>query len=338
MAAFQQHLRSGAGDIDLLAVFARADEFRLIPVRAEERVELQRLLERVPVPVRGDTDDGPMPKVAALLQAHVARLALPGFALAADAVYVTQSAARLFRALFELSRARGWARAARCALGWCKQVERRMWLAMSPLRQFGPDCPADLLRSVERKPLPWTRYLDLTEPELGELVGSPKAGRVLHRLVHLVPRLDVRAHVQPLTRSLLRFELRLTPDFVWNDAVHGSAEVFWVTIEDADGERLLHAEPLVIKRAYATAEHLLEFTCALTEPLPPQYFVAIDSDRWVGSDTRLAVSFRHLQLPDRALPPTELLDMQPLPVSELRDPEFEALYRGKLSEFNAVQT
>ncbi|KAJ1877369.1 Pre-mRNA splicing, partial [Kickxella alabastrina] len=30
--------------------------------------------------------------------------------------------------------------------------------------------------------------------------------------------------------------------------------------------------------------------------------------------------------------------MQPLPVSELRDPEFEALYRGKLSEFNAVQT
>ncbi|KAJ1838287.1 DEIH-box ATPase, partial [Coemansia sp. RSA 486] len=118
MAAYQQHLRAGAGDIDMLSVFALSDEFRLLAVRADERMELARLSERVPVPIR----DATAAKVAVLLQAHVARLQLPGFALAADAVYVTQSAARIFRALFELSRARGWARAARCALGWCKQV------------------------------------------------------------------------------------------------------------------------------------------------------------------------------------------------------------------------
>ncbi|KAJ2872154.1 Pre-mRNA splicing, partial [Coemansia asiatica] len=311
MATYQQHLRASAGDIDILAVFSRSDEFHLLPVRAEERIELARLSERVPIPIR-DSAEGSMAKIAVLLQAHVARLKLPGFALAADAVYVTQSAGRIFRALFELSRARGWARAARCALGWCKQVERRMWLAMSPLRQFGRECPQDLLRAVERKPLPWTRYLDLSEAELGELVNSHKAGRLLYRLVHLVPRLEVRAHVQPLTRSLLRFELRITPDFVWNDAVHGAAEQFWITVEDADGERLLHAEMLVVKRAYAGKEHLVEFTCALGEPMPPQYFVAVDSDRWIGSETRLPVSFRNLHLPDRAMPPTELLDMQPL--------------------------
>ncbi|KAJ2722989.1 Pre-mRNA splicing [Coemansia sp. Benny D115] len=338
MAAYQQHLRVGASDIDMLGVFARSDEFRLIPVRAEERVELARLVERVPVPIRDAADAGSgMAKVAALLQAHVARLKLPGFALAADAVYVTQSAGRIFRALFELCRARGWARASRCALGWCKQVERRMWLAASPLRQFGRECPPDLLRAIERKPLPWVRYLDLNEAELGELVASPQAGRLLHRLIHLVPRLDVRAHVQPLTRSLLRFELRLTPDFVWNDALHGAAEQFWVCVEDADGDRLLHSEVLVVKRAYAEQEHLLEFTCALTEPMPPQYFVTVDSDRWVGSETRLPVSFRHLQLPDRALPPTELLDMQPLPLAELRDAEFEAAY-ADIKSFNSIQT
>ncbi|KAJ2592446.1 Pre-mRNA splicing [Coemansia sp. RSA 1722] len=331
MAAYQQHLRAGAGDIDMLSVFALSDEFRLLAVRADERVELARLSERVPVPIR----DATAAKVAVLLQAHVARLQLPGFALAADAVYVTQSAARIFRALFELSRARGWARAARCALGWCKQVERRMWLAMSPLRQFGRECPADLLRAVERKPLAWSRYLDLTEAELGELVNSHKAGRLLHRLVHLVPRLDVRAHVQPLTRSLLRFELRITADFVWNDAVHGSAEQFWVTVEDADGDRLLHAELLVIRRAYALDEHVVEFTVPLGDPLPPQFFVAVDSDRWIGSETRLPVSFRRLQLPDRAPPPTDLLDMQPLPLAELRAPELETLFDGA---FNAVQT
>ncbi|KAJ2829595.1 Pre-mRNA splicing [Coemansia erecta] len=339
MAVYQQDLRADASDIDLLRVFALSSEFRLIPVRADERVELARLGERVPVPMR-DTGTAAA-KVGVLLQAYVSRLGLAGLALAADMVYVTQSAGRIFRALFELCVRRGWARAARRALGWCKQVERRMWLAMSPLRQL--DCPPDLLRSVERKPLAWSRYLDLAEPELAELVGSPRAGRALHRLVHLVPRLDVSASVQPLTRSLLRVELRLTPDFVWADAVHGAAELFWITVEDADGELLLHSEQFVLKRAYAAAEHVTEFTCALTTPMPPHYFVCVTSDRWIGAETRLAVSFRHLQLPDRALPPTELLDMQPLPASELRDAAFERAYAAPESPlhdstFNAVQT
>ncbi|KAJ2762335.1 Pre-mRNA splicing, partial [Coemansia sp. BCRC 34490] len=345
MAVYQQDLRADASDIDMLRVFSQSDEFRLIPVRIEERVEMQRLLERVPVPMR-ETADSPAAKINVLLQAHIARLGLTGFALVSDMTYVTQSAGRIFRALFELCVRRGWARAARRALDWCKQVERRMWLAMSPLRQFGRDCPPDLVRAVERKPFPWTRYLDLNEQELGELVGSPKAGRVLHRLVHLVPRVEVSAHVQPLTRSLLRFELRVTPDFEWNDAVHGAAEMFWIWVEDADGSALLHSEPFVLKRAYVREEHVVEFTCTLTDPLPPQYFVTVTSDRWIGAETRAAVSFKHLRLPDKAMPPTELLDMQPLAVSDLRDPEFEAVYADHRTDsplcrsrtFNAIQT
>lgn len=337
MAIYQQDLRADASDIDILRVFSLSDEFRLIPVRIEERVELNRLLERVPIPMR-ETSDNPAAKINVLLQAYVAQLGLTGFALVSDMVYVTQSAGRIFRALFELCLRRGWARAAQRALGWCKQVEQRMWLAMSPLRQFGRDCPPDLLRAVERKPLPWARYLDLNEHELGELVGSAKAGKVLYRLVHLVPRLEAAAHVQPLTRSLLRVELRLTPDFQWNDSVHGAAEQFWVWVEDADGEHLLHSELFVLKRTYAREEHVVEFTCGLNEPLPPQYFVCVASDRWIGAETRLAVSFRHLQLPDKAFPPTELLDMQPLGVAELKDPEFERIYRSSISAFNAMQT
>ncbi|KAJ2753813.1 DEIH-box ATPase, partial [Coemansia nantahalensis] len=128
MAVYQQDLRADASDMDLLRVFSQSDEFRLIPVRADERVELQRLIERVPIPMR-ETADSPAAKINVLLQAHISRLGLSGLALVSDMVYVTQSAGRIFRALFELCLRRGWARAARRALGWCKQVERRMWLA-----------------------------------------------------------------------------------------------------------------------------------------------------------------------------------------------------------------
>jgi hypothetical protein len=42
------------------------------------------------------------------------------------------------------------------------------------------------------------------------------------------------------------------------------------------------------------------------------------SDKWLGCEAVLPVSFRHLILPEKYAPPTELLDLQPLPVSALR--------------------
>jgi hypothetical protein len=58
----------------------------------------------------------------------------------------------------------------------------------------------------------------------------------------------------------------------------------------------------------------------------------------VGSETQLPVSFHHLILPEKYPPPTELLDLQPLPVSALRNAEFEALYQSQFRSFNPIQT
>ena len=48
-------------------------------------------------------------------------------------------------------------------------------------------------------------------------------------------------------------------------------------------------------------------------------------------------SCRQLILPEKFPPPTELLDLQPLPVSALRNKAFEALYT-KYGTFNPIQT
>jgi pre-mRNA-splicing helicase BRR2 len=61
------------------------------------------------------------------------------------------------------------------------------------------------------------------------------------------------------------------------------------------------------------------------------------SDRWLNCETMLPVSFRHLLLPEKYPPPTELLDLQPLPLSALRNPDYEALYSG-FTHFNPIQT
>lgn len=76
----------------------------------------------------------------------------------------------------------------------------------------------------------------------------------------------------------------------------------------------------------------------ITEPLPPQYFVRVVSDRWLGAENQLPISFRHLLLPEKFPMHTELLDLQPIPVTSLRKPEYERLYTEKFQYFNSVQT
>ena len=181
-----------------------------------------------------------------------------------DMVYVTQSAARLVRAIYEIVLHRGWAQLADKFLPLSKMVDKRMWQSTSPLRQF-----RKLPEKVVKKNFPWERLV--------------------------------------LERSNLRMELTLTPDFQWDEKVHGHSKAFWILVEDVDSEIILHHEFFLLKQKLCEDEHTIKFLVPV--PLPPQYFIRMVSDRWLASETQLLVSFRHLLLPEKNPPPTVLLDL-----------------------------
>ena len=56
----------------------------------EEKLEVAKLIERVPIPVKESLDE-PTAKINVLLQAYISQLKLEGLALMSDMVYVTQS-------------------------------------------------------------------------------------------------------------------------------------------------------------------------------------------------------------------------------------------------------
>ncbi|KAJ2934391.1 hypothetical protein H1R20_g2701, partial [Candolleomyces eurysporus] len=336
MMVYNQNLRSGMAMIELFRVFAGSSEFKLVPVRQEEKAELARLLERVPIPVKESVDE-PAAKINVLLQAYISGLKLDGFVLVADMVYVTQSAGRILRAIFEICLKRGWAVPAKAALDMCKMVEKRMWGSMTPLRQF-PKVPQDVIRKAEGKQFPWYRYFDLSPPEIGELLGLPKEGRRVHRLVHTFPKLQLQAQVQPITRSLLRVDLTVVPDFQWDPEIHGGAESFHILVEDVDGEVILFHDIFLLRQRYAQDEHNVTLTIPMFEPVPPNYFISLVSDRWLHAETRLPISFKHLILPEKFPAPTPLLDLQPLPLTALHNKEFEAIYKERIPSFNKIQT
>ena len=336
MATYHQQIKPQLGLIELFRIFALSNEFRHQVVRQDEKLEVAKLLERVPVPVKEAADD-PIAKVNVLLQSWISQLKLDGYVLAADMVYVTQSAGRILRAIFEICLKRGYARLSRMALDLCKMVESRQWGSMTPLRQFR-GIPADLIRRLERKEYPWNRLRDLEPNEIGELIGIPKAGRLVHRLVHQFPRLELQAFFQPLTRSLLHVQLTITPDFQWDEKVHGGAQSFWILVEDVDAEILHFHDQFLLLRKYAEEEHTVTFTIPMTEPIPPNYYISVVSDRWLHSEVRLPISFKNLILPEKFPPHTPLLELQPQPVSALHDAAAEALYAKSFSHFNKVQT
>ena len=338
MLTYNHHIQPMITPIELFRIFALSDEFKYIPVRQDEKLELAKLLGRVPIPVKESIEE-PQAKINVLLQAYISRLKLEGLALMADLVYVTQSAGRILRAMFEICLKKGWSSVAKTALDLCKMAEKRMWPTMTPLRQF-PTCPRDIIQKAEKIDVPWSAYFDLDPPRMGELLGMTKSGKIVCGLVQKFPRLEVQAQVQPVTRSMLRVELTITPNFEWDDSVHGLSESFWILVEDCDGEDILFHDQFLLRKDYATSEmneHLVEFTVPITEPMPPNYFITVLSDRWLQSETKLAVSFEKLVLPEKFPAHTQLLDLQPLPVAALKRDDFKALY-PRWERFNKIQT
>ena len=338
MLTYNHHIQPSITPIELFRVFALSNEFKYIPVRQDEKLELAKLLGRVPIPVKESIEE-PHAKINVLLQAYISRLKLEGLALMADLVYVTQSAGRILRAIFEITLKKGWSSVAKTALELCKMAEKRMWPIMTPLRQF-PGCPRDIIQKAERIDVPWANYFDLDPPRMGELLGLPKAGKTVCNFVSKFPRVEIQAQVQPMTRSMLRVELTITPKFEWDDEIHGAAETFWIIAEDCDGEDILFHDQFILRKDFAQAEmneHIVDFTVPITEPMPPNYFITVMSDRWMHSETKLAVSFQKLILPEKFPPHTPVLQLQPLPVTALKANDYKALYPD-WERFNQIQT
>eukprot|EP01083_Nonionella_stella_P208232 755841_1 len=326
-------------DIEIFKIFSLSLEFKYVSVREGEKGELLKLMDRVPIPIKesiGDKHSGSA-KINVLLQAYISRLKLDGFALKSDMCYVQQSAQRLMRALFEISLKRKWAYVAYRCLTICKMILNKQWSIESPLRQFGINNPHNkltysIINRIEKCQFSFDRFLYLSPAEIGELIRMPSVGKDIYKLIHCIPKLLVKGQIQPLTPTIIRIQLTIDIDFDWNESYHGTSQEFWIIVEDVDGEEILHYEFLKVKQN--ESEYCLSFTIPIASngSPPPQYFVRIVSDKWLGSTTVLPISFRHLILPRKFKEKTELLDLQPLPVDK------DTLYTFNHDYLNSIQT
>ncbi|KAF8409860.1 hypothetical protein HHK36_002378 [Tetracentron sinense] len=130
ISTYNEHLKLTMGDIEFCRLFSVSEEFKYVTVRQDEKMELAKILDCVPIPIKESLEE-PSTKINVLLQAHISQLKLEALSLTSD-----MSAGRLMRAIFEIMLKRGWAQLAEKALNLCKMVNKRMWSVQTPLRQF----------------------------------------------------------------------------------------------------------------------------------------------------------------------------------------------------------
>ena len=83
---------------------------------------------------------------------------------------------------------------------------------------------------------------------------------------------------------------------------------------------------LLTKKMMREPSHKIAFTIPVSEPLPPQYYIHATSDEWLAAEAWLPISFKDIILPEKHPPNTELLPLQPLPVTALNNPVYESMY------------
>ncbi|KAK0449858.1 Sec63 Brl domain-containing protein [Desarmillaria tabescens] len=159
-----------------------------------------------------------------------------------------------------------------------------------------------------------------TPPEIGELIGIPNAGKLVHRLVHSFPKLQCAS--SPGTTyhpSLLRIDLSIIPDFRWDEKIHGGARNILDHGRGCDEEVILFHDTFVLRQRYAEDEHNVTLTVPMFEPASHILQASHSSRKIPRSDASLGSS-------------------APSVVSTLHNKEFEKIYASTIETFNKIQT
>ncbi|KAK3734227.1 hypothetical protein QZH41_012947, partial [Actinostola sp. cb2023] len=336
---FNERFRANLSLNEILEMLSHATEFEQVKVREDELSELEQHSHDNCVEIAKGGVENSYGKVNILLQTYISRGHVESFSLVSDTAYVAQNGARLVRGLFEIALHNGFPALANRLLTLSKTIDKRLWHDENPLRQFTILKP-EILNKLEAKRATISILKDMKPADIGHLVHHVSMGQTIKSCVDRFPQISIAASIQPITRTVLRVRLTIRPEFQWNDKIHGSSEPWWIWVEDPENQHIYHSEYFLLhkKQVVSEEEQSLVFTIPIFEPLPPQYYVHAVSDRWLGAETVCAISFQHLILPERHPPHTELLDLQPLPVSALKNHRLSILRLLKLWYVNVSPT
>ncbi|KAF8592674.1 Sec63-domain-containing protein [Ramaria rubella] len=334
---FNKEFRPVMREADVLGLLSMSTEFDQVQLRENEIKELKRLMDDViPCEVKGGTDTS-QGKVNILLQGYISRAYIEDFALVSDTAYVAQNGGRIIRGLLEIALSRKWASVCAALMAMSKGVEKRMWPFEHPLTQF--DLSQDVLHNLQQWADEWSVAEIASEnaADLGQLIHmNERHGAALLKVAKQFPTVILTYRLRPLSSDLLKICIHISKDFEWNTRLHGSAEPFWLWVEDHDGVEIIQWSHLLLRQN--TVDLDVDFVIPIRGSEPPSSVnLRFLSDRWMGAEDEVRISLDRLIMPVASDCHTPLLELPFLPANG-RDATSSPFYKMPFRDFNGIQT
>ena len=307
-------------------------------------------------------------KVMILIQGYLSMQAYDNYSLVADTHYIVQNGTRILRCLYEICLKKNIAYLSMTVLRMCRFIENNIRDDLSCLRMFcndnvkreilsirrGQDIKENKFfledmtcKKIERKMhgenLNYNLYSNVKnmreEQEIGYTMKlNHGESYKLRKLLFCYPLIDVEYVIRPIAQTILKVDLTVIPDFYYSKQFHLPKENFEIIVE-FNGDILHHEQFGIFTKNLAKEKKPSPVEISFFLPFKENaesYNVYIMSDRFVGADVEVELNLKEVMIHTEKMEYTDLLDLQPLPVSILNNPAFERLYRIKY--FNPIQT
>ncbi len=259
------------------------------------------------------------------------------FALVSDMHFVAQNAGRIVRALLEIAISRKLASTSAVLMGMSKAIEKRLWPSEHELKQF--NLKQDVIYGLEEYAMDYSvsELVRMSAAELGNLVHlNPLQGQAIFDAAKQLPALHVSYSLHPLGPDVLKIDTHVRSTFSWSSK-HGSVEPFWLWVEDHNEGVILQLSHLLLRQSTGVLD--VEFLISIPEEqIPPFVTIRYVSERWMGVEDEVRVSFDDLVMPAWSNSHTPRLNLPFLSLSVLQNDVLRELFSSKLRNLNAIQT
>ncbi|KAJ1513380.1 hypothetical protein HMI54_003032 [Coelomomyces lativittatus] len=370
MAMMKASVRPGMMLADVLQFLCQCPEFSQIKFKEQDAMAIDQLQPHCYCQIDSTLSDDAQ-KINVLLQAYISNHPLNTFV--SEVLLITQNAARLLRAFFEVALHSKYMDTAMTILELCKSIEQQRWSFEHPLAQTKL-VSFEILEKISRLD---PRHMDVWAMKQASTYELATLLRLNHSMAKEVkaaawklPWVSLTFKLIPISATVVELQLAVTCDFHWDPRVHGSVQVWWLWIQQRDGSHVYHVQSFRITKKEAflggkgnsgnnsgrgetaagsekavVVHQRINIKLKLPEDeskRPSQLDLNWVSDTWLGIEETIPLNLNQVRFPDTTLFPTqiytELLDLTPLPIKVLRNPKLIALYKEKVPYLNPIQT
>ena len=294
-----------------------------------------------------------------------------------DTMYLVDNSPRIFRAIVEICIHKRFVKTSFLALNYLKLIEHRIPPGNTPLWQFTYESvnnkmmyknkkyekhsgqgyiSSDICKRLDKKGYSTINSL-MTENsktvahDLSITVGDLND---IKDLIRHIPRFNIIVEAKPLTRTILNITLTLEPKFKWSKKWNGLSENFWIIVDNK--KEIIHHESFNFTPKKLDEEKNKKFVPKLKEVvisfavpfdiergetharLDKIYTISVISDKWVDCSQQSVIELSEIEVPQDEDIKTELLDLYPLPLSALKNKDYESVFNQSFQYFNPIQT